>query len=145
MRPKSPASPTDAKRLWARRIATVSGAGAVLGLLTPNPFLTAAGLVALPVLFLLLWSLHEPPVLLFACMFQWAQVFVPVLRANARGEPLGSDIGLPELQLAAWLGLVTVVVLAGGMRIGRGGGALVSRDELRASARDLSPSRLMVG
>ena len=144
MRTNSFSSLTAAKRLWAGRIAVVSGVGAVFGLLTANPLLTAAGLLVLPVLFLLLWNLHEPPVLLFACTFQWAQVFVPVIRADARGEPLGNDIALPELQIAAWLGLVTVVVLAYGMRVGRGGGVLVSKDELKASVRELSPSRLMV-
>jgi hypothetical protein len=136
--------PRAAKRLWAARIAVVSGVGALLGLLTANPLLTVAGLLVLPVLFLLLWNLSEPPVLLFACTFQWAQVFVPVLRADARAEPLGHDIALVELQAAAWLGLVTVVALACGMRVGRGGGVLVSKDELKASVRELSPSRLML-
>jgi hypothetical protein len=135
--------PVAARRLWASRIAVGCGVGALLGLFTSNPLLTAAGLMVLPALFLLLWNLNEPPVLVFACTFQWAQVFVPVLRANARGEHLGADIALPELEFAAWLGLVTIIVLAGGMRLGRGSGVLVSKEELKASIRQLSPSRLM--
>lgn len=139
------------KQQWAFRVGLVSLGCALLGLFSPNPTITAVGFLVIPVLFLLLWNTGEPPVLLFAAVFQWSQVFVPVLLANARGEVLSQrvaprDIGLmdlPELTMAAWLGLATIVVLACGMRVGRGGRSLVSPQELRAASAAVSPSRLM--
>ena len=92
---------------------------ALLGLLTPNPLLTTVGIGVLPVLAALLWRPGEPPILLLVVLNQWTQVFVPVLRADLAGQRVGEDIRLPEMELAAWLGLLAVVVLALGMRIGR--------------------------
>jgi hypothetical protein len=117
--------------------------GAALSLFASNPLLTACGLLVLPILFLLLWRPDEPPSLLFAAAFQWIQVFVPVLQANVHGEPMGTDIG-PELETAAWLGLVTIVVLAVGMRIGRGKRTIASRAQLQEEVSELSPARLLV-
>jgi hypothetical protein len=116
---------------------------AALSLFSANPLLTASGLVVLPILFLLLWRAEEPPSLLFAAAFQWIQVFVPVLQANLHGEPMGGDVG-PELEMAAWLGLGTIVTLAAGMRIGRGKRTIASRARLREEVAELSPSRLLV-
>ena len=95
---------------------------ALLGLLTPNPLLTAVGIGVLPLLAVLLWRPGEPPILLLVVLNQWTQVFVPVLRANLAGQRVGEDIRLPEMELAAWLGLLAVVVLALGMRLGAGRG-----------------------
>jgi len=133
-----------AKASWSRRITVFCVASAAIGLLSPNPYLTAGGLLVLPMLFVLLWKVGEPPVLLFAAVFQWLQVFVPVLRANSRGEAVGSDASLPELGTAAWLGLIAIVVLALGMRLGRGRRSIVSQNQLKAWVAQLSPSRLLV-
>ena len=132
------------KRILARHIGAICAALAAFGLLSANPLLTAAGLLVLPILVVLLWNPGEPPVLLFAAVFQWSQVFVPVLRANARGEPLQLESGLPEMETAAWLGLVSILALATGMRMGRGSRAVASRAELAAWADELSPARLLV-
>jgi hypothetical protein len=128
---------------WSRRVAIGCAAIAALSLFSANPMLTACGLLVLPLLFAILWRVGEPPSLLFAAGFQWIQVFVPVLQANARGEPVGSDFG-PELETAAWLGLATILVLALGMRVGRGSRAIASREQLRERVAELSPGRLMV-
>ena len=106
---------------WARLL--VVWLIALLGLLTPNPLLTTAGIAVLPLLPMLLWRPGEPPILLLVVLNQWTQVFVPVLRADLAGLRVGEDIRLPEMELAAWLGLLTVVGLAIGMRLGVGRGA----------------------
>jgi hypothetical protein len=92
---------------------------APLGLMTSNPLLTATGLAVVPILIWLLWTPGEPPALLFAAGYQWSQVFTPVLRADLSSQVLGAP-PLPDLELAAWLGLAAVVVLAAGMRFGLG-------------------------
>ena len=100
------------------------GLGAFSGLLTPNPLLTAASILLLPVFMTLLWRPGETPVLLFAVSFQWLQVTAKVFHANVLGldvtelskYALGSD--LPSLEPAIWLSLVGLTVLAVGMRLG---------------------------
>ena len=114
------------------------------GLLSANPLVTATGLLVLPILFSLLWNPGEPPVLLFAAFFQWSQVFVPILRADLRRELLGLENALPEMEMAAWLGLIAIVVLAAGMKVGRGRRTLAEPTQLAAWASELSPSTLLV-
>ena len=100
------------------------GLGALAGLLTPNPFLTAVSILLLPVFMTLLWRQGETPVLLFAVSFQWLQVTAKVFHANFLGidvtslsnYTLGSE--LPSLASAIWLSLVGLTVLAVGMRLG---------------------------
>ena len=111
----------DDSRAWVKLLAV--WLIALLGLLTPNPLLTTAGIGVLPVLAALLWRPGEPPILLLVALNQWLQVFVPVLRADLAGQRVGEDIHLPEMELAAWLGLLAVVALAFGMRLGAGRGA----------------------
>ena len=48
---------------------------------------------------------------------------MPVVRANLAGLRVGEDARLPEMELAAWLGLLAIVGLAIGMRLGAGRGA----------------------
>jgi hypothetical protein len=104
---------TPTHRFWVLLLA------APLGLMTSNPILTATGLAVVPVLIWLLWTPGEPPALLFAAGYQWAQVFTPVLRADMASQLLGAP-PLPDLEMAAWLGLAAIVVLAAGMRLGLG-------------------------
>ena len=101
---------------------------ALLGLLTRNSLLTTAGIAVLPLLAMLLWRPGEPPILLLVVLNQWLQVFMPVLRADLAGQRLGEDIRLPELEMAAWLGLLAVLVLAIGMVLGAGRVAAVEVD-----------------
>jgi hypothetical protein len=141
-RPPAPLART-VKAEWSRRVAIGCAAIAALSLFSANPLLTACGLLVIPLLVALLWRVEEPPSLLFAAGFQWIQVFVPVLQANARGEPIGTDFGA-ELETAAWLGLGTILVLAVGMRVGRRSRAIASREQLRERVAELSPGRLAV-
>lgn len=133
------------KSIWARRFMAICAIGAVFGLFSANPLLTGAGLLVLPLLFVLLWKTSEPPVLLFAATFQWVQVFIPVLQADAGGESLGDSAGVPGMEIAAWLGLLSVLALATGMRLGRGSRALGTVRQLRRESTELSPRRLLFG
>jgi hypothetical protein len=125
---------TPTHRFWVLLLA------APLGLLTSNPLLTATGLAVVPILIWLLWSPGEPPALLFAAGYQWAQVFTPVLRSDLSSQVLGAP-PLPDLQLAAWLGLVAIVVLAAGMRLGLGR-VHANRYELPTSVERIELTRL---
>jgi hypothetical protein len=88
--------------------------------LTPNPLLTAVGVAVLP------WLVHnlsrkgEPPVLLLAALYQWAQAFASVVGANVEGRAIGHDDLLPDAYMAIMLSYAAVAVLALGMRLGRG-------------------------
>jgi hypothetical protein len=110
-----------ALRLWrfGARPLGVLLAVAALGSLTANPLPTVFGVLAVAILFWLLWTPGEPPALLFAAGFQWLQVFMPVLQADLNVQRL-SDPPLPNLETAAWLGMASIVVLAAGMRFGLG-------------------------
>ena len=105
--------------LWA-----LFGAGALLGLSTPNPLLTAASIMLLPIFMTLLWRPGETPVLLFAVSFQWLQVTAKVFHANVLGvdatQLMIYAVGAeqPSIDRAVWLGLLGLLVLAMGMRVG---------------------------
>ena len=94
------------------------GVAAALGLLTANPLLTAASVLVLPVFATLLWRPGETPVLLFAVGFQWVQVTAKVFHADVLGVPITELAFTPSVVDAVWLGLVGLVVLSVGMRLG---------------------------
>ncbi len=96
---------------------------AAVGGFSANPFLTPFSLLLLPVLASLLWFQGEPPVLLFACYFQWLQSSVAIFYTNFYGIALGSVPGGAQLVEATGLSLIGILVLAAGMRL-----ALVKRD-----------------
>lgn len=104
------------RRLLAQRIWATCLAIGCAGLLSANPLLTFFGALVPPCLFALLWRTGEPPVLLFAAMFQWMQAFTPVICADFEGLELNQRFGGPEIETAAWLSLIGVVCLAVGMR-----------------------------
>ena len=126
------------KRAWTQRLAFAAAVAAMIALFTPNPLLTVCGFAVVPVIFGLLWRPSEPPVLLFAVLMQWLQVFMPVLNADRHGLKI-FDL---SLETAAWLSLVTVVVLAIGMRIGVRPVALVDEAVLNEAANRLNVRRL---
>jgi hypothetical protein len=118
---------------------------ALVGLLTVNPLLTLCGFIIPPVLTLLLWRAGEPPVLLFAVGYQWVQVFVPVLNADMLGVHVGGNKNFPGLEFAAWLGLLSIIVLAIGMRFGvRGSKYLTNNDALNEWSSQLDVKQVMV-
>lgn len=90
---------------------------AALGLLTPNPLLTAASVLVLPLFMGLLWRRGEPPILLFAVSFQWLQVTAKVYQANSAGLTVEALSGKPAMGGVILLALAGLVVLAAGMRL----------------------------
>lgn len=115
--------------------------GVVVSLLTPNPLLTVACLLVLPVLIVLLWRRGEVPILLFAATYQWLQVSTKVFQANLLGLPV-AEVGLtPTVEAAVWMGLLAVVVLALGMRLALRGALPPRNREAAAEAGGISLSR----
>lgn len=100
-----------ASRAWVTCLAIGSA-----GLISANPLLTFGGALVPAILIALLWRTGEPPVLLFAAMFQWMQAFTPIICADFEGLELARRFGGPEIETAAWLSLMGVVCLAAGMR-----------------------------
>lgn len=118
MYPPSVQTPAGWGNLFDRMPAPLWGVfvvAAALGLLTANPLLTAAGILALPLFMALLWRPGEPPILLFALSYQWLQVMGRVFHADVLGVPLTAMADTPTIEKAAWLGLGGLVVLALGM------------------------------
>lgn len=95
------------------------GIGAAFGASTTNPTVTSVGLLLPAVLFSLLWRSGHPAVLLFAIGFQWLQVITPILSANIEGVTLVQQFGGPELELAAWYSMGSLLALALGVWVVR--------------------------
>lgn len=118
--PKAPARRSavadPVRQFLVPRLFAICLAVGVAGLLTANPLLSFFGALVPAVLFTLLWRTGEPPVLLFAAMFQWIQAFTPVVCADFEGMRLTRRFGGPEIETAAWLSLAGVLCLAAGMR-----------------------------
>lgn len=113
-----------------------------LALVTANGLLTFAAVWTLAALVLLLFRFGEPPVLIFAATLQWVAVASPVFTANVRREFVGASLGVATMDTAAWLGLVSLLVLAVGVRVGRGTRKLWSLEELRDAGARMVPIRL---
>ncbi|MDB9347411.1 hypothetical protein [Nodularia spumigena] len=105
---------TVTKILWLLSIAL-----GCFGLLTPNPSETFFGCLVIPILFTLLWRPGEPPILMFAATFQFVQVFTPVIVANIAGQTLQDNTQTQsEINVALYVGIVAIIILAIGMRLG---------------------------
>jgi hypothetical protein len=125
------------------------GALALLGLLTANPLLTATSIMLLPVFMTLLWRPGETPVLLFAVSFQWLQVTAKVFHANVLGIDVTelseyALVDLPSIERAVWLGLIGLVVLAAGMRLGMWKLSAGNRERAQTEADWFSPDRAFI-
>jgi hypothetical protein len=88
---------------------------AAFSLLCVNPVIGAIGWLVLPMLWRLLWKPGEPAILVFCVSFQWLQAFAPVFFANYEGKTLAQEFGGPELELAAWYSLASVVAITFGL------------------------------
>lgn len=92
--------------------------GIAIGLLTPNPILTVASLLILPLLVFPLWRRGEPPVFPFIIFWQWLEVTTKVFHADFLGLTVIDMFGHEGIEQAIWLGLGATAVLAAGMRFG---------------------------
>jgi hypothetical protein len=116
-----------------------------LGLLTPNPALTATALACIPAIVYLTLRRGEPPALTFACIMQWIQASAAILYTNWYGISLSAAYGGPELEYATWLSLAGVIALAVGIRIAMVGVSDSVETELRNAAISLDPTRIFFG
>jgi hypothetical protein len=120
------------------------GVLAIIGLVTPNPWMTACAMLIPPIIFWLLWRPGEPPVLAFAAAFQWLQATCPVLAADIEWRALTDQPFGAYMQRAAWLSLISVTVLAIGMSTPLRRMPTINRDAVRSFSRELSSERLFV-
>lgn len=101
-------------------VLVVAGILAALSLATANPWLTVLSIAVAVSLPFLLWRSEEPPVVLFACAIQWLQITTVLHYANFAGATLVDAYGGPQLQQAVLLGLIGLLCLAIGARLGMG-------------------------
>ena len=120
------------------------GIGAAVGALMANPWLTAASILVLPVFMSLLWRQGETPVLLFAVGYQWLQVTAKVFHADVLGIPVDDMAESGTVELAIYLGLIGLVVLSLGMRLGMRRLKRVRAVSAMLEAKTLSPDRAFV-
>lgn len=114
-----------------------------LGLTTPNPFETALACLSFPILFTWLWRPPEPPVLLFAATFQLFQVVTPIFSANLGGENIsqGAD---PQMTTAFYVGMISIGLLAFGMKVCSAGLDSNYFQQLEASTQQINVQRLAI-
>ena len=117
---------------------------AALCLFTANGIITPVAILMLPILVGLLWRLGEPPVLLYACSFQWLQASAAIFYTNHFGQTLDEAFGSTALSFATWLSLIAVVVLACGIRCGYVGAGPPRMSELEEEASRLDVKKLGV-
>jgi hypothetical protein len=122
----------------------ICGSLALVGLFTPNGLVTSAAIMVLPILGFLLWREGEPPVLLFACCFQWLQASAAIFFTNHYGQTLEEAFGSNELTVATWLSIVAVLVLAVGIRLGYIRAGRPQRGELESDGAKMDINKIAV-
>lgn len=85
-----------------------------------NGQLTVLAVLSLLAILATLRRTGEPPVLLFVIVFQWLQVALPVFHSDLLGMSLAEFMPWVDLEPAVLIGLVSMVVLAVGIRLGAG-------------------------
>lgn len=116
----SPDGRTERVRLSWRRLPLLLFLPTIGALFTSNPFLTVLCILVATLLPLILWRTGEPPVLLFCFAVQLLQVSTVLLYADFARAHLVTAFGGDELQLAVTFGLLGLVILALGARLGMG-------------------------
>src|SRR4051812_9101377 len=114
----------------------------IMSMLTSNPILTAACVLTLLLLARLLWRRGEPPVLLFAAGYQWAQVSTLVFVADYDHKGVSLLSSSPSIETAIWLGLLGLLALAYGMRFGVKRLPLPQQNEMDQQLKTLSIDRV---
>lgn len=118
-----------------------------LGTLTTNPLLTAASLLALPLIIQLVWRPGEPPALAFVFVFHWIQTTVKVFYADMLGVDVSEIVmfrmmgDYADLRAAIWLTLAGTLIAAAGVRLAIRSLPPPDREALLAKARMFSISR----
>ena len=115
---------------------------AAAGFFATNGLITSAAVLELPVLIMLLWRPGEPPTMLFACWFQWLQATAAIFYTNHLGITLEEAFGSYALNMAAWLSMAAVLVLAIATRCGFIGAQKSEGDQIEAEARQLDVNKI---
>src|SRR5688500_2985332 len=114
------AAPLASEKQSHRRLLLLLVFPTIGALFTANPLLTIFSIVVAVALPLMLWRTGEPPILLFCFALQWLQVTTVLHYANFARANLVSAFAGNELQMAVGLGLLGLLALALGARIGMG-------------------------
>ena len=115
----------------------------LFGLFSSNVALTIAAALLVPWFFVLLWRPGEPPILLLALGYQWLQVTIKIFNADLIGVKLNEIATYSgDLELAVWLSIFSLAVLALGMRLGTGGARPLNRAVCRQQATRWSVRKL---
>lgn len=120
---------------------------AAWGFFTPNGLVTSVAFMVLPLAGILLYREGEAPVLLFGCVFQWLQATAAIFYTNNLGISLNDAFGSNALNMATWLSIATVLVLALGERCGfvGAGGSLMSQLASEASRMSIEKIAVLYG
>jgi len=115
----------------------------LLGESGPNAGLALVSVLAFVFGTSLLWRPGETPILLFVYVYQWLQVSLPIFHANWLGERLLDYSALHgNLEQAASLSLLGLLVLTMGMRLGAGRSLVTAVSLARRQAQYLNVRKL---
>jgi hypothetical protein len=115
----------------------------LVGAVTVNPLLTVASIAVLAACTRTLWRRGEPPLLVWIVGYQWLQVSTAVLYADLLGTPVERMSYTPSVSTAVWLGLIGLLALTAGIRLGlRRLGSVVVPFSAKRLSTTLSGSRL---
>lgn len=145
-RPSAPSvldpSPSPYRMAWG--LFTTCALLAFFGFFSANGLITSAAFLSLPIICYLVWREGEPPVLVFACVFQWLQATASIFYTNQLGVTLAQAFGSSVLTTATWLSIAAVLALALGIRCGFYGAGPSRRHELERDAVGLDLSKVML-
>lgn len=110
---------------------------------TANADLSLMACVAFALIVGVLWRPGEPPVLLFALVYQWLQVAVETFHANVLGITLAQFMPWAPVEKATYVGLTSLVALSGGLAVGAGPVDSALYSEAREEATKIRISRLI--
>lgn len=126
--------------LWIYALCWVALLPVILG---ENPGLAILGGVIASLLPMILWRHGEVPTLLWVCLWQLGQAFIPVLQAELAGVSLGRYAGGEEFESAAQLSLLGVFCFAGGAALAARWVAPARQTPQWSELRALLPKRLV--
>mgnify|MGYP006423822551 CR=1 FL=1 len=125
--------------------------GCAVGLLSPHPFLSVASWLALPLLIRITLLEDEPPILFMGALVLWVKTVLPVIYfAGFRGLPLDRVsttydtffTSTPQLDVAIWMSLVAVLVLALGARVAMQKTPPLDPERIRMEAHTFAPGNV---
>lgn len=109
-------------------------------LFTSNPMLSFIGIFIIPLLIILLWRDNESPALLFVALYQFIQVYSPLIAANIAGVSIIQYYNLDTMTQATLLSFLAIIILSLGMRIGLIGARL--NNKIRLDYKSLQKPKL---